>query len=202
MGDAAAVNDIEGGGARSRPKRSHAIRNIESIVEAATRLLAVDPDASINEIAQAAGVGRATLYGHFASRSALVSEVVERAMAQTEEALARIDLDGDPREVLGRVLERTWQLTHRFGAIVLAGIQSMPPDDVRRAHERPAARVRVLLERGRAEGEFGDSTSVEWQLDLIQAIVHGASVAVHRGYLTVQDAPRLVRETTLAALSV
>ena len=51
-----------------RPKRSDALRNIEAILEAATTCLARDPDASVNSIAQAAGVGRVTLYGHFESR--------------------------------------------------------------------------------------------------------------------------------------
>lgn len=40
----------EGGSAR--PKRADALRNIEAIIGAATRLLAVNPDASVNEIAK------------------------------------------------------------------------------------------------------------------------------------------------------
>src|SRR4051794_17223520 len=87
------------------PKRADARRNIAAILDAATDCLARDPDSSINDIAQAAGVGRVTLYGHFESRAALVSQVVQRAIAQSEESLGAVDLTGDPREALGRLLE-------------------------------------------------------------------------------------------------
>ncbi|WP_353507159.1 TetR family transcriptional regulator [Gordonia sp. ABSL11-1] len=56
-------------GAATRPKRADALHNVEAILDAATRRLAVDPDASVNEIAEEAGVGRITLYGHFDLRS-------------------------------------------------------------------------------------------------------------------------------------
>lgn len=188
-------------GSRDRAKRADAVRNVEAIVAAATRVLATDPDASINEIAKAAGVGRVTLYGHFDSRATLVREVVDRAIAQTDEAMGRMDLGGDPRDALGRMLEATWHLTHRFGALVVAGSQVLPPDEMRRAHEGPMTRARGVLERGRDIGEFRDDMPIDWQLSVIQAILHGASAAVHRGEITADEAPALVRSTTLGALS-
>ncbi|MFC8596750.1 MULTISPECIES: TetR/AcrR family transcriptional regulator [unclassified Isoptericola] len=187
--------------APDRTRRADAVRNIEAIVAAATRLLATDPEASVNEIARAAGVGRVTLYGHFDSRATLVREVADRAIARTDEELARVDLDGDPREALGRLLEVTWHLTHRYGALVVAATQALPPEGMHRAHEEPAARVRRVLERGRAAGALRDDMPVDWQLSVIQAILHGASAAVHRGEITADQAPALVRDTTLAALA-
>lgn len=184
-----------------RAKRADAVRNVESIVDAATRLLATNPDASVNDIAQAAGVGRVTLYGHFDSRATLVREVVARAIAHTDELLGRLDLGGDPREALGRLLETTWHLTHRFGAVVVAGSQVLPPEQLRRAHDEPAARVRGLLERCREAGEFRADVPIEWQVSVVQAILHGASAAVHRGEITADEAPELVRDTVLAALA-
>jgi AcrR family transcriptional regulator len=184
-----------------RPKRADALRNIEAIVEAATRLLAVDPEASLNEIAKAAGVGRITLYGHFDSRASLLREVAERAIAHSERALAGIDLDGDPREVLGGVLEASWRLTHRFGALVVAASGALSPEQLRGAHDEPAARVRILLERGRDAGAFRADVSTDWQLSVVQAILHGASAAVHRGEITAEEAPGLVRDTVIAALA-
>ncbi|TNC24220.1 TetR/AcrR family transcriptional regulator [Amycolatopsis alkalitolerans] len=184
-----------------RGKRADARRNIEAIVEAATRLLAVDPDASVNEIAKAAGVGRVTLYGHFDSRTALMREVADRAIQQTDQALTGVDLGGDPRDALGRLLEVTWQLTHRFGALVVAASHTLPPEAMQRVHDKPAARVRTLLERGRDAGEFRGDVPIDWQLSVVQAILHGASTAVHRGEITAEAAPVLVRDTVLAALA-
>jgi len=195
------VAEPAGASAQDRTKRADAVRNIEAIIAAATRLLAVDPDASINDIAKAANVGRVTLYGHFDSRATLIREVVDRAIAQTDEALADLDLDGDPREALGRLLDATWHLTHRFGAVVVAASQALPPEQIRRAHDEPATRVRALLERGRDAGEFSRDMPIDWQISVIQAILHGASAAVHRGEITADEAPALVRDTILAALA-
>lgn len=187
--------------APDRTKRADALRNIEAIIDAATQLLAVKPDASINEIASAADVGRVTLYGHFDSRATLIRAVADRAIAQTDEALGQLDLDGDPRDALGRLLEATWHLTHRFGAVVVAASQALPPEQMRLAHDELAARARGVLERGRDAGEFRADMPIDWQISVIQAIVHGASAAVHRGEITADDAPSLVRDTVLAALA-
>lgn len=190
---------IKGGSAR--PKRADALRNIEAIVDAATRLLAVNPDASVNEIAKEAGVGRITLYGHFESRAALLSEVADRAIARTEHEFASVDLSGDPRDALGRLLEASWRLTHRFGALVIAASQTLSPEQLRRAHAEPAARVRALVERGRNAGEFRDDVPIDWQLSVVQSVLHGASAAVHRGEIAADEAPVLVRDTVIAALA-
>lgn len=185
----------------TRPLRADARRNVEAIIDAATRLLATDPDASINDIAAAAGVGRVTLYGHFDNRAALLSMVTQRAIAETEAALAEVDLEGDPRDVLGRVLEASWHLTHRFGALVVAAVHTLPPETLQRAHDEPAARVTGLLNRGRETGAFRADQPISWQVGTIQAIVHAASAAVHRGEITADEAPALVRDTVLAALA-
>ena len=196
----AQTTETTANGGRDRAKRADAVRNVEAILAAATRVLATTPDASINEIAKAADVGRVTLYGHFDSRATLVREVMNRAIAQTDQALAQVDLEGDPRDALGRLLEATWHLTHHFGALVVAGTQVLPPEEMSRAHEGPAQRVRGLLERGRAAGELRDDQPVEWQVSMVQAILHGASAAVHRGEITADESPALDRSTTLSAL--
>lgn len=185
----------------SSPKRADARKNIAAIIDAATACLARDPDASVNDIAAAAGVGRVTLYGHFESRGALVAEVVDRALRQTDEALDQVDLGGDARDALGRLLEATWHLTHRFGALVVAAQTALPEAELREAHEKPVLRVKRLLRRGRKEGSFRADLPLDWQVTTIQAVLHAASGAVHRGEITAERAPALVRATVLGALA-
>jgi TetR/AcrR family transcriptional regulator, mexCD-oprJ operon repressor len=182
-------------------KRADARRNIEAIVEAATRHLARDPYVSMGEIAKAAGVGRVTLYGHFDSRAALVTEVVERAMKQTDAALNAVDLRGDPREALTRLIEATWQLTHRFGALVIAAESSLPVEQLRAAHTQPEARVRRLVQRGRRQGVFRSDLPVDWLISTLQNLLHSATGAVHRGEITPEQAPCLISATVLAAFT-
>jgi len=181
-------------------KRADARRNVEAILDAATAVLAADPDASIGDIAAAAGVGRVTLYGHFESRAALIAQVAERAMASTEAALAAIDVGGDPASVLDAVLRETWALTHRFGALVVAAEHALPPERLTALHEQPVVRVRTLLTRGRKAGEFRADLPVAWQLVSIQAVLHAASTAVHQGVIAQKQAPDLVVRSVRALL--
>ena len=94
---------------------------------------------------------------------------------------------------------------HRHvGQLTAPGVgaaQALSPEQLRRVHEEPFARARTLLERARQRGEFRDDVSIDWQLRVVQAILHGASAAVHRGEITAEEAPGLVRDTVMAALA-
>ena len=188
-------------GAKAAPKRADARKNIAAILDAATECLARDPDASVNDIATAAGVGRVTLYGHFESRGALVAEVVERAVTAGDTVLEAVDLTGDPRAALGRLLEASWHVTHRYGGLVIAAQAALPESDFREAHEKPVQRAQRLLRRGRREGCFRTDMPIDWQVMTIQGVIHAASGAVHRGEVAAERAPGLIRATVLAALT-
>jgi AcrR family transcriptional regulator len=186
---------------KGTPKRADARKNIAAILDAATECLARDPDASVNDIAAAAGVGRVTLYGHFESRAALVAEVVERAMRDGDSVLEAVDVTGDPRAALGRLLEASWQVTHRYGGLVLAAMAALPDADFREAHDKPVQRMQRLLRRGRRAGSIRTDMPIDWQVMTVQGVIHAASGAVHRGELAADRAPELIRATLLAALT-
>src|SRR4051794_6946267 len=75
---------------RAKPgagRRADAQRNIESILDAAVARLALDPEASVADIAKTAGVGRVTLYGHFGTRADLIDAVMTRTMERADAVL-------------------------------------------------------------------------------------------------------------------
>lgn len=186
--------------AAARPaKRADARRNIAAILDAAQECLVADPDANIGEIARTAGVGRVTLYGHFANRAELVDAVFTRAVADGDQLLDAVDLDGDPRDALARLVTASWRLVYEFRSLLQAAESSLPPERIRGAHDHPMQRVQRLIERGRTEGTFRADLPTTWMVALYHSVVHGAATEINNGRLATADAAELISNTLLAA---
>ena len=71
----------------------HTIRpkTLTAIVEAAIRLLNANVDATMSEVARAAGVGRATLHRHFRTKTDLLRTVGVCCIEEMNEAVRGVD---------------------------------------------------------------------------------------------------------------
>jgi AcrR family transcriptional regulator len=187
--------------APGRQQRADARRNIASILDAAVRCLAVDPDASIGDIAQAAGVGRVTLYGHFKTRADLIDAVLDRTVAQADAALETLDTSGDPRQALTRLVEASWQIVYQFRAVHRAAQRELPPERIRGSHDRIMRRVQSIIERGQRAGTFRDDLPKKWLVTTAIGLMHTAAEESTAGRLDAKDATRIIASTTLAALT-
>lgn len=79
-------------------------RKFEQVLEGARTVFMADgyDGASVDDIAKAAGVSKATLYSYFPDKSLLFLEVAKsECLRQSKEIVDRIDMDRSPREVLG-----------------------------------------------------------------------------------------------------
>jgi AcrR family transcriptional regulator len=81
------------------PRRSDARRNVAAIVAAARSVLAERPRASVQDIADAAGLHRATVHRHFSSRDDLLAAVREDVWGEAAEAYKAILADDGPSPV-------------------------------------------------------------------------------------------------------
>lgn len=181
-------------------KRADAARNRKAIVEAAIRALARDPYATMSEIAQEAGLGRVTLYGHFSSKPELLEEVVQQVLHQGDEALAAVDWNGDPREALTRLIEKSWDLVWRARAVIAAAERDLPAGHVRQLHDEPAARVHTVIARGKKEGAFSTGLPTSWLVAVVHQVLHGATVEIENGRLHPARARTLITKTVFDLL--
>jgi AcrR family transcriptional regulator len=87
---------------RSRATRSDAQDNRERIIETARAVFTDTPDATLQSIAKAAGVGQGTMYRHFPHREALLLAVYRHDVEALIEAAPRLLQQYKPLEALRR----------------------------------------------------------------------------------------------------
>ncbi|MEV4258746.1 TetR/AcrR family transcriptional regulator [Spirillospora sp. NPDC049652] len=185
----------------SGKRRADAERNIARIVSAARAQLSADPNATIDDIAKAAGVGRMTLYGHFRTRPDLVVAALTQALEAGASVLSAVDLEGDARGAMERLLTSSWALVAESSALVVAAEDVLPAERIRALHEAPAARMADLVRRGQDQGVFRTDMSAEWLVDVAHFILHGAAGQVRSGRLHADDAADLVTRSIQSVLA-
>jgi AcrR family transcriptional regulator len=190
------------GGSARKPRRADAERSVAAILDAALEALASDPDSSMSEIARRAGVVRATIYVHFATREALLDAVMEHAVAEVAEATRAAEPQrGEPQEALDRVLRATWRELSRFHALLALNTARLSPEELHRRHLPVLDQLEPLIERGQEAGVFRSDLPVTWHLAVIRAIVHTASSEIRSGRITEAEAEAAMLSTAAAAVS-
>jgi TetR/AcrR family transcriptional regulator, mexCD-oprJ operon repressor len=173
--------------------RADAERNVRAIIDAAIVLLAAEPDASMERVAAAAGVGRATVYRHFASREHLVRAILEQALQDARDAAvgSRPD-EGTAVEALGRAVEAMFRVADRYRLV-----RSVSPHDaeLRKRAEEVGAPLVTIIQRGQREGVFRKDLSARWGAGAIGALLQALVIQLIDGEVRERDATKLVLTT-------
>jgi len=171
------------------PRQALQQRVSAAILDAAARVLvARGEQASMNDVAAAAGVARATVYRYFPSRQALLDELARLAVRDAADRLAsaRIDEVG-AEEGVKRAIRALVDVGDYF--VVLARERVQP--DAQQFERGLAAPLRRLFERGAAAGEIRQDIPSSW---LTSSLV-GLVVSV------LPSTPALGKEDTIAAIT-
>ncbi|MFD3706579.1 TetR/AcrR family transcriptional regulator [Nocardia sp. NPDC058658] len=184
-----------------RRKRADARRSIDSIIGAARAELSKDPQASVDDIAVVAGVGRMTVYGHFPNRAALVEAALAAALAEGDEMLAAADLSGNAERAMIQLLGASWALIAESSALLTAAVEALPAGRIQQLHDSHAERMDELIRRGQRQGEFRTDLPVPWLRNVIHYVLKGAAEEVGAGRVRSADAAGLVTATVLPVLA-
>ncbi len=186
----------------SEPGRADARRNAERILDATAELLSANPRVSLEQVAERAGVSRATLYHRFASRGALLDALTERSITEVAAAVQSArPADGPATEAMERVLRATWPVIGRYRGLVIVNPRRLERAELRRRLDPALAPIRSLLRRGRRSGEFDPELPVEWMIGVITDLIHAASRQVSMGAMRPATAERVLVRTALGALT-
>jgi AcrR family transcriptional regulator len=153
------------------------------------------PQATIGEIASASGLGRATIYRHFASRDDLLRAIARHGFEQTAAALR----DAHPQEGTAvEALLRMIDLTVQPGNVCMLLLRELPEPVASEAEKAEMiAPVVEALERGVASGELRADLDIAWTLRAISAVYEVAMQALADGSATQEEAARLMAQTIL-----
>lgn len=180
----------------------------DEVLAAAQRHLNVDPRASMAVLAAAAGVGRATLHRHFASRDALLHELGSRSHDRWEQSLDAADVDGaaasgDAARIeacLRDLLARYLADADDFGFALTDGYLASAPDLIERM-DGLAEREVALLSAAQSAGVLRDDVPARWLTHAVYGLLVAAREAVRDGDVARRDLDELVLTTFLKGSS-
>jgi TetR/AcrR family transcriptional regulator, mexCD-oprJ operon repressor len=160
-----------------------------AILEAAARALATyGEQASMNDVAEAAGVARATVYRYFPNRQALLEAL---ARVATNEAAGRLEAarlaDVDVNEAVRRAVRSLVEVGDYFSVLVREPVRPNPQE----FEHGVIGPLNRLFERGRSSGAIRDDVPSSWLTGSLIGLVGTVLSSI----------PALGREDTIAAIS-
>src|SRR5919108_2002319 len=173
----------------SHPETTLRARVSAAILEAAAAVLAQRGEqASMADVAAAAGVARATVYRYFPNREALFEALARLAVEEAGERLQAGRLQDVP---VPDAFERAVRALVGVGdSFVVVSRQSARPDPAE-FERRVASPLRALVERAQALGEVRDDLPASWLMESLIGIVVGG----------LQTRPSLGVEDTVAGIT-
>jgi AcrR family transcriptional regulator len=188
---------------RQRRRRADAERSIAAILEAAVRVFGERPDASIEEVADAAGLTRPTVYAHYPSRQALFSAAVDRVTDEVVAAVDAADLDDKPpAAALQRFLVIGWQAVERYPLLLHTATMRVDPQKERDRHEPIQERLERLIGRGQQAGDFDRQLSPAWLAAVTIVLGHTAVEQMTAGRISEDEAVTAMSESVVRVLGI
>jgi AcrR family transcriptional regulator len=175
-------------------RRRDALANREALLRAAQSMLATNPTASLDVIAQAAGLTRRAVYGHFADRDSLLREVIAVG-AQRFNAIAETTDESDPRVTLARMATRLWREASAVRATANIALDDAHLADTVLALAPLRRRIRDLTKAGVDSGAFRADMPAELLAFLIEET---ARATLRELRLTTTDADSTVVRVVLS----
>ena len=174
---------------------------VDAAAAAAARHLALAPAASMQELARAVGISRATLFRRFPSRAALIAELCQSAaQAYVRAVNEAAPHDGPPTQALARVVEGLGRLAPVVGLLGLQPLGEHVEASLLAQTAQAEEELRRLVRRGQEGGYFRVEVDPEWFLAMLTWLMVGAADSVRLGRLTANAAHRHLSETLAAAL--
>ncbi|MFE4612228.1 TetR/AcrR family transcriptional regulator [Streptomyces niveus] len=168
----------------------------DQVLRTAAALLTRKATATMDEVARASGIGRATLHRHFAGRDALVRALEELGIREFEAALdsARTD-EGSASDAVRRLVAEIEPAAGLLAFLVTEN--QLFEGEMNEGWDRLDSRVSAVFQRGQRQGEFRIDLSPAWLTDAFYGLVSSGFWAVHDGRVATKDFQYMIAELLL-----
>lgn len=169
----------------------------DQVLRDAASLLTRKATATMDEVARAAGISRATLHRHFAGRDALILALEALGIAECEAALnaARLD-DGAATDVVRRLV-REIEPAAGLIAFLYTENQLFEGEEQNEGWARIDAALAELFRRGQESGEFRIDLTPAWLTEALYGLIGAGAWAVTEGRVARNDFTHMIVELLL-----
>jgi AcrR family transcriptional regulator len=167
------------------------------VLRSAAALLTRKSTATMDEVAKAAGISRATLHRQFAGRDVLVRALEALGIQECEGALdrARPD-DGRASEAVRRMV-REIEPAAALLAFLYSENQLFEGEEQNEGWARIDDRIAALFRRGQADGEFRIDLTPAWLTEALYGLLASGAWAVAEGRVARNDFTHMIVELLL-----
>ncbi|MEX3106905.1 MULTISPECIES: TetR/AcrR family transcriptional regulator [unclassified Streptomyces] len=169
----------------------------DHVLRTAAALLTRKATATMDEVAKAAGIGRATLHRHFAGRDALVRALEAHGIEECETALDAARLDEGTAEDALRRLVRELEPSAALMAFLYTENQLFEGEGLNEGWARIDERVAALFRRGQLAGEFRIDLAPTWLTEALYGLLASAAWMVQCGKSAPKDFHHMTVELLL-----
>ncbi|MER5771529.1 TetR/AcrR family transcriptional regulator [Streptomyces sp. NPDC001985] len=169
----------------------------EQVLRKAAALLSRKATATMDEVARAAGIGRATLHRHFAGRDALVRALEDFGLTEFETAVEAARLhEGSATEALRRLVAASESASGLLSFLITEN-QLFEGAEMNEGWNRIDDRIAALFLRGQEEGDFRIDLTATWLTDALYGLITSAAWAVQSGRVAAKDYETMIAELVL-----
>ncbi|MFD0543167.1 helix-turn-helix domain-containing protein [Streptomyces mexicanus] len=172
----------------------------DHVLRSAAALLTRKSTATMDEVAKAAGISRATLHRHFAGRDALVRALEELGIAECERALEAARLDEGPAAQAVHRLIQAIEPAAGLLAFLYTENQLFEGEEQNAGWARIDERLTALFRRGQASGEFRIDLTPAWLTEALYGLLASGAWAVTEGRVAPKDFTYMIAELLLGGV--
>ncbi|KPC68556.1 TetR family transcriptional regulator [Streptomyces sp. NRRL WC-3753] len=169
----------------------------EQVLRSAAALLTRKSTATMDEVAKAAGISRATLHRHFAGRDALVRALESLGIAECEAALDAARTEEGPAADAVRRLVRAMEPSAALLALLYTENQLFEGEEQNEGWARIDAGLTALFRRGQESGEFRIDLTPAWLTEALYGLLASGAWAVAEGRVARNDFTHMIVELLL-----